>query len=72
MGRKARTRWGALAWPGICRATAAALTDEARLYAALSMRAEARVQTFEGCAHRLNNGNETGFSEQSGRFANCD
>jgi hypothetical protein len=41
MGRKNRTRWGALAWPGICRATASALTDESRRLGGLSMRAEA-------------------------------
>lgn len=39
MGRK-KERWGALAWPGICRATASALTDESYRLAALAMRAE--------------------------------
>lgn len=40
MGRKHKSRWGALAWPGICRATASALTDESRRLGGLSMRAE--------------------------------
>ena len=36
-----KNRWGALAWPGICRATASALIDESYRLGALAMRAEA-------------------------------